>query len=75
MIKRFIYKTNEWYIRLPEIKGGIFYISLMLFPYCFLVIFLNALWAMLWIFLLSLWRLSYDWFKIVDEYKKNKNNS
>jgi hypothetical protein len=47
----------------------------MLFPYCFLVIFLNALWAMLWIFLLSLWRLSYDWFKIVDEYKKNKNNS
>ena len=78
MIKRFIYKTNEWYLKLPEIKGGFIYLGLILIPYSFLVIFANAIWGMSWILMLALWRSSYSWLKVWDEHKiqrkREKNN-
>lgn len=80
MIANFIVKTNEWYENLPKISGEMFYLGLVFIPYMWIVFGL-AVWAprtgilgcvfgILWILLVCLWRLSFDWIK---DYRKFKN--
>lgn len=69
MIK-FIKLTNQWYESLTEIKGFIFYLSLIFIPYCLLMIFLPKpyyYFSMLWPFSVALWRFSYQ---IIKDYGK-----
>ena len=61
MIK-FIKVTNQWYESLSEIKGSIFYLSLVFIPYVLLMIFLPKplyLSSVLWPLFVAIWRFSY----------------
>ncbi len=69
MIKNFIIKTNVWYENLPNIKGDIFYLSLIFIPYIILMITLSDRWHLLslaWPFSVALWRFS---FKVIKDIK------
>lgn len=80
MIK-FIIKTNEWYEKLPGIKGDLFYLSLLIIPYITLLITIPMIYhgkytqvfspmiAITWPLLVGLWRLSYS---IIIDLKKRK---
>ena len=69
MIKKLIIKSNEWYERLPKIKGDLFYLSLVFIPYFLLMFFLplEGKWpiicGIIWVFLVALWRTIYVWIK------------
>lgn len=59
----FIRKTNQWYESLSNIRGSIFYLSLIFIPYILLMIFLPKpyyLLSMLWPIFVAIWRLSYQ---------------
>jgi len=75
MIKKFIYKTNIWYENLNNIKGGIFYLSLIFIPYSILFLTLSKpyylIFPLLWVFIVGLWRMSYSMLK---EWENIKNN-
>lgn len=69
MIK-FIKITNKWYESLPNTKGIIFYICLVLIPYIILMLTLNKpyfYFSIIWPSLVALWRFSY---KILTELGK-----
>lgn len=69
MIK-FIKITNKWYESLPNTKGIIFYICLVLIPYIILMLTLNKpyfYFSIIWPLLVALWRFSY---KILTELGK-----
>ena len=80
MIK-FIIKTNEWYEKLPGIKGDLFYLALILIPYSIIFwavpmvyhgkysqVFAPMI-AMIFPMMVGLWRLSYS---IIIDLKKRK---
>ena len=73
MIKKFIYKTNVWYESLNNIKGGIFYLSLIFIPYLVLFLTLSKpyylIFPLLWVFIVALWRMSYSMLKETKEDK------
>lgn len=80
MIKRFIIKTNEWYESLPEIKGRLFYLSIIFIPYT-LILFLTpfsgvtpSMLSLTWVFLVAMWRTSYFWIKDWENIKKGQKN-
>lgn len=62
----FIRKTNQWYESLSNIRGSIFYLSLVFIPYILLMIFLPKpyyLLSILWPTFVAIWRLSYQLIK------------
>ena len=65
MIK-FIKRTNEWYESLTEMKGSIFYLSLVFVPYILIMLLApspyNRL-ALIWCLLVAIWRVSYSFLK------------
>lgn len=61
-MRKFLTITNKWYESLSEIKGAIFYLSLIFIPYCLLMFFLPPpyyLFSIMWPFLVSIWRWAY----------------
>jgi len=81
LIANFIIKSNEWYENLPRFSGEMFYLGLVFIPYICIVFGLILLTpsetgilecglGMLWILMVCLWRLSFDWIK---DYRKLKN--
>lgn len=69
----FIVKTNQWYESLSDLKGFIFYLSLVFLPYVALMLFLNKpyfYFSIFWPVLVALWRLSYKIYNEVWEKKK-----
>ena len=68
MIK-FIKITTEWYESLTEIKGLLFYMSLIFIPYVILMLTLPKpyyLFSIFWPFLVAIWRFSYQVIKDFD---------
>ena len=63
LIKNFITKTNEWYEKLPDLTGFIFYLSLILIPYSILVS-MNIVYSFIWLVAVIAWRVSY---KVINE--------
>jgi len=79
MISKFIIKTNEWYEKLPNLKGSIFYISLIFIPYISLFFISAVFWPrffyavpITWVFMVAMWRASYQW---IIEFRKNKKSN
>lgn len=80
MIK-FIIKTNEWYEKLPGIKGDLFYLALVIIPYTVVFWTVPMIWdskynqvlapmlAMICPLVVGTWRLSYS---IIMDLKKRK---
>ncbi len=72
---RFIIKSNEWYEKLPELKGFIFYLSLIFIPYTILLILVQGvhgnICAIFWPLIVALWRMSY---KLLVDFKKIKES-
>lgn len=61
-MNKLIIKSNEWYESLPELKGSLFFLALVLVPYVLLMIFLNKPYynfSIVWPVLVGLWRFSY----------------
>lgn len=78
MIKKFIFKTNEWYENLPKIKGGVFYFLLIFIPYTLSFIMIDhpysSIYGLSWVFMVAMWRASYIWIKDWENIKNNKND-
>ncbi len=75
MISRFIIKTNQWYEKLPGIKGDLFYLAIIIIPYISIFFIVDSfsiipkfssLPSMMWVVVVVLWRLSY---KLIMEFK------
>jgi hypothetical protein len=72
-MKKLIIKSNQWYEALPDMKGFIFYFSLVFIPYVILMLTLPKpyyLFSIGWPFLVAIWRFSYQVITDLDRYKK-----